>query len=116
MLDLPEGVDLGFRAGAFIQVTAPAYELSYADLEVAPAHEPFWTRFDLRKLRSGSPTPVTRAYSIANTPADKGRIVLLVRLALPPPSQSAPMRRAPTTGLDTPGTRSTRRPPNPATT
>jgi Na+-transporting NADH:ubiquinone oxidoreductase subunit F len=33
--------------------------------------------------------PVTRAYSIANTPADRGRIVLYIRLAVPPPKAAA---------------------------
>lgn len=87
VLDLPVGADFRFRAGAFVQVTAPAYELSFAELIVAKEHEAAWEQFDLRKMRAASHQPTTRAYSIANTPLEKDSVVLLVRLALPPPSE-----------------------------
>ncbi|MDH3236080.1 MAG: NADH:ubiquinone reductase (Na(+)-transporting) subunit F, partial [Alphaproteobacteria bacterium] len=83
------GAEFEFRAGAFVQVTAPAYELSFADFAIAGEHRAAWDRFDLRQIRAASDEPVTRAYSIANTPSEKDCIVLLVRLALPPPSESA---------------------------
>jgi Na+-transporting NADH:ubiquinone oxidoreductase subunit F len=86
VLDLPAGADFRFRAGAFVQVTAPAYELSFAELRIAEEHEAAWEQFDLRKMKAASHQPTTRAYSIANTPSEKGCIILLVRLALPPPS------------------------------
>jgi Na+-transporting NADH:ubiquinone oxidoreductase subunit F len=88
VLDLPAGAEFKFRAGAFVQVTAPAYELSFADFDIAKEHEAAWKRFDLRNIRAASREPVTRAYSIANRPSETGCIVLLVRLALPPPSES----------------------------
>jgi Na+-transporting NADH:ubiquinone oxidoreductase subunit F len=86
VLDLPAGADFRFRAGAFVQVTAPAYELSFAELRIAEEYEAAWEQFDLRKMKAASHQPTTRAYSIANTPSEKGCIILLVRLALPPPS------------------------------
>lgn len=86
VLDLPEGADLQFRAGSFVQVTAPPHELSYADFEIPSEYETVWQQMSLRSLASGSKAEVTRAYSIANRPEDKGRIVLNIRLALPPPS------------------------------
>ncbi len=88
VLDLPAGAEFKFRAGAFVQVTAPAYALSFADFDIGKEHKSAWDRFDLRKIRAASLEPVTRAYSIANKPSEKGCIVLLVRLALPPPSES----------------------------
>ncbi len=88
VLDLPADAEFNFRAGAFVQVTAPAYALSFADFIIAKEHEAAWERFDLRKIQSASREPVTRAYSIANKPSEKGCIVLLIRLALPPPSES----------------------------
>jgi Na+-transporting NADH:ubiquinone oxidoreductase subunit F len=88
VLDLAAGTEFKFRAGAFVQVTAPAYALSFADFEIAREHAAAWERFDLRKIRAASREPVTRAYSIANKPSEQGCIVLLVRLALPPPSES----------------------------
>ncbi|MDP3610502.1 MAG: NADH:ubiquinone reductase (Na(+)-transporting) subunit F, partial [Rubrivivax sp.] len=87
VLDLPADADFNFRAGAFVQVTAPPHEVAFADFDIDQRHAQAWTRFDLRKTRSASRGPVTRAYSLANTPADKDCIVLLIRLALPPPTQ-----------------------------
>ena len=87
VLRLPEGETLDFRPGSFVQVTAPPYALSYADYEIAPEHEGAWERQGLTAITSSSTEPVSRAYSIANTPEDGGRrIVLLIRLALPPPN------------------------------
>lgn len=91
VLDLPEDETLDFRAGAFVQVTAPAYTLRFADFNIAPQHREAWERFGLRDMVSRSAAPTSRAYSIANRPDDHGRIVLLIRLALPPPTvQGAP--------------------------
>lgn len=91
VLDLPQGAALNFRAGAFVQVTAPAYSLRFADYDIAPEHREAWQKFGLRDMVSHSAEPVSRAYSIANRPQDQGRIVLLIRLALPPPTvQDAP--------------------------
>lgn len=86
VLDLPPDADFSFRAGAFVQVTAPPYDLSFADFDIEERHAAAWKRFDLRKTRSASRAVVTRAYSLANTPADKDCVVLLIRLALAPPS------------------------------
>lgn len=86
VLDLPEAARFDFRAGAFVQVTAPAYALRFADYDIAPEHREAWEKFGLRGMTSQSGAPVSRAYSVANRPRDKGRIVLLIRLALPPPT------------------------------
>lgn len=86
VLELPEGEDLAFRAGSFVQITAPPHDLCYAEFDLAPEFEAIWQQMSLRTLVSGSKVAVTRAYSIANRPEDRGRIVLNIRLALPPPS------------------------------
>lgn len=88
VLDLPEGVRPEIVAGSFVQITAPAYSLSYADLSVPDACNEVWEQ--LRGLSVASDVPVTRAYSISNRPEDiaAGRIVLNIRLALPPPDLS----------------------------
>jgi len=89
VLDLPSKIQFNFRPGAYVLATVPAYDLSFADFNVAEEHEKAWQKFDLRKITIANAAPVTRAYSIANRPAEKGCIVLLIRLALPPPSDSA---------------------------
>jgi Na+-transporting NADH:ubiquinone oxidoreductase subunit F len=86
VLELPEGETLDFRAGAFVQVTAPAYDLAFADFDIAPEHHAFWDRFGLRQMISRNAAPTSRAYSVANRPGDRGCVVLLIRLALPPPT------------------------------
>lgn len=88
VLDLPEGQPFDARAGAFVQVTAPAYQRSFSDIEIGPEYGAEWDRLGLRQLVAQSDAPTDRAYSIANTPDDSGRIVLLVRLAVPPPRQA----------------------------
>ncbi len=85
VLELPEGTAFDYHAGAFAQVTAPAYTLRFADIPVAPRFADTWQRLGLRALSSTSAEPVSRAYSIANRPEDEGRIVLNIRLAVPPP-------------------------------
>lgn len=85
VLKLPEDREFAFRAGSFVQVTAPAYSLDFADIDIAERHEQAWQRFGWRALGVKNTTPVSRAYSIANTPADTGYVVLNIRLAVPPP-------------------------------
>ncbi len=84
VLELPQGRDFRFRAGGFAQLTAPAYALDFADIDVDPAHGQAWRIAGWPSLRSVSARPVTRAYSIASRPQDAGRIVFNIRLAVPP--------------------------------
>jgi Na+-transporting NADH:ubiquinone oxidoreductase subunit F len=85
VVELPEGAAFPFEAGAFAQVTAPPYALDFARIEVAPRFEAAWVRMSLRHLRAESTVAVSRAYSIANRPEDAGRVVMNIRLAVPPP-------------------------------
>ncbi len=88
VLQLPEGLRPDFFAGSFVQITAPPYTLDYANV-VVPDH--FAERWEpLRHLSVKSAEDVTRAYSVSNRPEDTaaGRIVMNIRLALPPPSVS----------------------------
>lgn len=86
VLRQPDGMKADIPAGAFVQVTAPAFSCRYADIMVPEAHAATWEK--LRGLSASSDAPVTRAYSVANRPQDTeaGLIVLNIRLALPPPS------------------------------
>jgi Na+-transporting NADH:ubiquinone oxidoreductase subunit F len=84
VLELPEGRDFRFRAGGFAQLTSPPYALDFATIEIDPAHELAWTIGGWPLLRSASTKPVTRAYSIASRPEDRGLIVFNIRLAVPP--------------------------------
>lgn len=85
VLELPAGATPRLRAGGFMQVTAPAHAVRFADFVIPEEHEYIWSQKNLRELTSECETEITRAYSLANRPADHGKIVLNVRLALPPP-------------------------------
>ena len=86
VLELPQDMRPEIVAGSFVQVTAPPFALHFADLVVPEAFSAGWDQ--LRDLSVESSTEVTRAYSISDRPEDiaAGRIVLNIRLALPPPS------------------------------
>lgn len=88
VLSVPSGAPFDPRPGAFVQVTAMPYNLDFTQIEVNPDYRDIWDRLGWRNLSAGTNAPTTRAYSIANTPADTGRIVLVVRLALPPPTEA----------------------------
>lgn len=86
VLRLPGGADFRFTPGAFVMVEAPPYDQAFADYEVSPPHQAAWAKMGLQGLVVHSPTAQSRAYSIASVASDgDGMIVLLIRLALPPP-------------------------------
>jgi Na+-transporting NADH:ubiquinone oxidoreductase subunit F len=88
VLELPSGEAPDFRAGDFIQLTAPPYRLNFTDFVIDPAFRHEWERLDLWRYTAASAKATTRAYSMANYPEEKGLIILLVRIAVPPPNTS----------------------------
>ena len=84
-LKLPEGEDVAFKAGGFIQIEVPPHELSYKDFDIEKEYHEDWDNFDLWRYKSKVDEPVFRAYSMANYPGEKGVIMLNVRIASPPP-------------------------------
>ena len=88
ILELPEGEDVNFRAGGYIQIEAPKYSLSYKDFDVDKEYHEDWDRFKLWDFNADSNEPIERAYSMANCPAEKGIVMLNVRIASPPPGSS----------------------------
>jgi len=86
VLDLPEGETVPFRAGGYIQIEAPPHVAYYKDFVIEEEYRDAWDRFNLWKYVSKCEEPVSRAYSMANYPEEKGVIMLNVRIASPPPS------------------------------
>ena len=84
VLALPPGQARSFRAGSYVQITAPPFTLPFSEIAVDPAHEGAWRHVGLRKLTARGNTPVTRAYSLANHPGETEALLLNIRLALPP--------------------------------
>jgi Na+-transporting NADH:ubiquinone oxidoreductase subunit F len=88
VLSLPPGEVMDFRAGGFVELTAPPYRLQFSEFDIEPEFRDVWDQNKLWQLRAGSEIPVTRAYSMANHPAETGQIMLNIRIALPPPGQT----------------------------
>ncbi|MGH1378382.1 MAG: NADH:ubiquinone reductase (Na(+)-transporting) subunit F [Alphaproteobacteria bacterium] len=88
VLDLPEGEDVNFRAGGYIQIEAPTHNLKYTDFDIGEEYREDWDRFNLWQYESVVEEPIERAYSMANYPEEKGMIMLNVRCASPPPGSS----------------------------
>ena len=89
VLDLPEDYPLTFRAGDFMQITAPAYKLDFATLEVDARFSDQWDINGWNRLNITSKSDVTRAYSLASRPQDIGRAVFNIRLTVPPAGREA---------------------------
>lgn len=85
VLQLPEGEKVDFRAGGYIQIEAPAYELSFSDFDVEEKFRADWDKFKLWDIKAKVDEPTIRAYSMANYPEEHGIIMLNVRIATPPP-------------------------------
>ena len=85
VLELPPDEEVPFRAGGYIQIEAPPHEVRYRDFEVAPEYRADWDKFDVWRYVSKVEEPVTRAYSMANYPEERGLIMLNVRISSPPP-------------------------------
>jgi len=85
VLKLPEGEEVNFKSGGYIQIEIPPHALSYANFDIDERFLADWTKFKMFQYKSHVHTPVTRAYSMANYPGEKGIIKLNVRIASPPP-------------------------------
>jgi len=83
-LALPEGEDVPFKAGGYVQIEAPAHTLSFRDFEIEPDFREEWDRFDLWRFKSEVTEPVERAYSMANYPLEKGMLLFTIRIAFAP--------------------------------
>jgi len=85
VLELPEGEEVPFRAGGYIQIECPPYDISYKDFVIEDEYRGDWDKFDQWRYRAVNTEVVERAYSMANYPEEKGIIMLNVRIASPPP-------------------------------
>ncbi len=85
ILELPEGEDVPFRAGGYIQIECPPHTANYRDFVVEDEYREDWDKFDLWRYTSVANEEVNRAYSMANYPGETGIIMLNVRVAAPPP-------------------------------
>ncbi len=84
-LKLPEGEEVDFKAGGYIQIECPPHVANYKDFDIEEEYREDWDKYDVWRYVSKVDEPVIRAYSMANYPGEKGIIMLNIRVASPPP-------------------------------
>jgi len=90
-LRLPEGENVDFRAGGYVQLEAPPHVVNYKDFDIQPEFRGDWDKFDMWQFVSKVDETVIRAYSMANYPEERGVVKFNIRIASPPPgSQGIP--------------------------
>ena len=91
ILKLPEGEEVNFKAGGYVQLEAPAYEdLSYKAFDVGNEYHSDWDKFKIWDNVANNDEPIIRAYSMANYPEEKGVLKFNIRIASPPPGSDVP--------------------------
>jgi Na+-transporting NADH:ubiquinone oxidoreductase subunit F len=91
ILKLPEGEEVNFKAGGYVQLEAPAYEdLSYKAFDVDNEYHSDWDKFKIWDNVANNDEPIIRAYSMANYPEEKGVLKFNIRIASPPPGSDVP--------------------------
>ena len=83
-LALPEGEEVPFRAGGYVQIECPPHAVDFHDFDVGAPFKETWDRFDLWRFKSATDAPIERAYSMANYPSEKGLLLFTIRIAFPP--------------------------------
>ena len=90
ILKLPEGEEVDFRAGGYVQFEIPPYEMDYKDIEVDDEYRGDWEKFGVFDNTSKVNETTIRAYSMANYPEEKGVMKFNIRIASPPPGTDFP--------------------------
>ncbi len=93
VVKLPDGEEMDFEAGGYIQVDVPEVEVAFKDMDITshprmgkPANEfqSEWDKYNLWDLKMKNDEPIFRAYSMANHPAEGNIVMLNIRVATPP--------------------------------
>jgi Na+-transporting NADH:ubiquinone oxidoreductase subunit F len=81
---LPEGDDLNFDPGGYVQIDVPEFETSFRDFLIEEQFRDDWEKYKMWDLAVRNTEESFRAYSMANYPAEKNLIKLNIRIATPP--------------------------------
>lgn len=85
VVKLPEGEQLNFRSGGYIQIDVPKVEVDFSkDIDVEEEFRDEWDKFKMWDLKMKNTEETFRAYSMASHPAENEIIMLNVRIATPP--------------------------------
>jgi Na+-transporting NADH:ubiquinone oxidoreductase subunit F len=84
-LRLPEGENVDFRAGGYVQLECPPHHVKFKDFDIEEQYRGDWERFGFFKQESVVKETTIRAYSMANYPEERGVVKFNIRIATPPP-------------------------------
>lgn len=84
-LKLPEGENVDFRAGGYVQLECPPHHVKFSDFDIGEEYRGDWERFGFFNLESHCKETTIRAYSMANYPEEQGIVKFNIRIATPPP-------------------------------
>ena len=84
VVKLPEGENLDFKSGGYIQIDVPKIEVDFKDMDIDEKYREEWEKFGMFDLKMKNPEPTFRAYSMANHPAEGNIVMLNIRIATPP--------------------------------
>ncbi|NBC09378.1 MAG: NADH:ubiquinone reductase (Na(+)-transporting) subunit F [Bacteroidetes bacterium] len=94
VVKLPEGENMDFESGGYIQIDVPKVEVDFKDFDItahprmtdkAPdEYQSEWDNFKMWDLKMKNDEEQFRAYSMANHPAEGNIIMLNIRIATPP--------------------------------
>lgn len=93
VVKLPEGENLDFQAGGYVQIDVPETEVDYKEIDITShprlgkkpdEFQSEWDKFKLWDLKMKNDEPIFRAYSMANHPAEGNIVMLNIRIATPP--------------------------------
>ena len=89
VVKLPEGENLKFKSGGYIQIDVPALDVDFKDMIIDEKYKGDWEKMKMFDLKMHNPEPTYRAYSMANSPAEGNIIMLNIRIATPPFDRAA---------------------------
>ena len=89
---LPEGEELHFKPGSYVQIHVPKYHINFTDFNIEAQPESGdinrfqseWEKYNMWSLSCSNVKENMRAYSMANHPAEGDIVMLNVRIATPP--------------------------------
>ncbi len=84
VVKLPEGENLKFKSGGYIQIDVPAIDVDFKTMDIDERYRGDWEKMKMFDLKMHNPTATYRAYSMANSPAEGNIIMLNIRIATPP--------------------------------
>ena len=90
VLKLPEGEEVNFRAGGYVQMEIPPCDIDFKDFKINEKYNEDLERFNFWDNSISIKETVIRAYSMANYPGEKGIMKFNVRIELPPPGTDYP--------------------------